>query len=55
MIRNWWKKWRAWLRGWFVARKGAIEPHPPLENDRGEREQVEKLMAAQSRHAGWKL
>ncbi len=49
-----WRRWWQWVRGLFLRKKGAIEPHPRVDTDQGEREHVERLMEADSRHAGYK-
>ncbi len=64
--KRWLRAATRWIGGWIrfrgtalgreaapgLGRPAAIEPHPRMETDRGEREQIEGLMEAHSRHVG---
>ena len=48
-----WRNLIQWLKRLLgLPGPGAVEGHPPLDTDRGAREHIEKLMEADSRHAG---
>jgi hypothetical protein len=48
MLRTLWAR----LARWLVRPSGAIEPHPSIGSDRGERELEHALMESETLHVG---
>ncbi len=59
-LQRWWRAVMRWIGAWINLRgaasgpggAAAIEPHPRMETDQGERDQIEGLMEADSLHVG---
>ena len=50
-----WREWLKWFMRLFAFQdRPGITPHPPLDSDQGEREQIESRMELDSMHAGFR-